>query len=136
MCEEPTDIITLDSLEKSGGDEATSLEVVRRCFVRIIKGEGEGRELKLGSETVIAGRSTSAGLFLGTSSASRKHFELVPERGGYVLRDLNSTNGTKVNRTRVAECRLSDGDIISVGKLEMVFLEKTRLEIGSGKNKP
>lgn len=132
MCDELTDVIKLESWDDSETEQTNSMEVVRRCFLRIVKGEGKGRELKLGSGSVVAGRSSWADLFLDTASASRRHFEVVSERGGYVLRDLHSTNGTVVNRTKVAECRLSDGDIISVGSIDMVFFEKTRLERKAG----
>lgn len=128
MCDEPTDVIKLDSLKQSGGETAGSVEVVRQCVLRVVRGEGEGKEIKLGKSAIVAGRSSVADLFLNTSSASRKHFEVVPQRGGYVLKDLESTNGTKVNHTRVAECRLSDGDIISVGSLQIAFFEETRLQ--------
>ncbi len=132
MCDERTDVIKLMNWDDGDVGQTSSLEVVRRCFLKIVKGKGRGKELKLGSGSVVAGRSSFADLFLDTASASRKHFEVVSETGGYVLRDLNSTNGTAVNRTRVAECRLSDGDIISVGNIDMVYFEKTRLERKSG----
>jgi pSer/pThr/pTyr-binding forkhead associated (FHA) protein len=128
MCDEPTDVIHLESLKPSGGETARSVEVVRQCVLRVVRGEGDGQEIKLGKTPIVAGRSSVADLFLSTSSASRKHFEVAPLRGGYVLRDLDSTNGTKVNHTRVAECRLSDGDIISVGTTQIAFFEETRLQ--------
>ena len=46
---------------------------------------------------------------------SQKHAEVRPKDGGYVLKDLGSTNGTFVNGRRVTACELQDGDEIRTG---------------------
>ncbi len=49
--------------------------------------------------------------------ASRFHCVIEPDhQGGYVLKDLGSRNGTRVNGTKVGEHRLSPRDVIIVGK--------------------
>jgi pSer/pThr/pTyr-binding forkhead associated (FHA) protein len=56
---------------------------------------------------------------------SSRHVEVFrDEKRGFVLRDLNSTNGTHVNNAKVdrgAEVNLVDGDIIKIGTTEVVF---------------
>ena len=46
------------------------------------------------------------------------------EPDGFYLRDLESLNGTYVNRTRVTRQRLADGDEVQVGKFKLTFLEQ------------
>ena len=59
---------------------------------------------------------------LNDQNVSRRHAEIAPGRGAYVVRDLGSTNGTMVNGTRIGgEQRLSDGDILSFGSTYVRF---------------
>jgi pSer/pThr/pTyr-binding forkhead associated (FHA) protein len=128
MCDEPTDVIQIKPCRQ--GSAKGTVEWVRRSFLKVLQGggrHGRGRVVQLDDTALVAGRSSNADLLLDTAGASRRHFEIRPQLGAYVLRDLQSTNGTKVNNTQVAECRLSDGDIISVDDVEIVFYEETRL---------
>lgn len=52
---------------------------------------------------------------------SRAHFEVSRFRGGHVLRDLASRNGTYVNGRRVASTRLLPGDVIRAGDTVFVY---------------
>jgi hypothetical protein len=53
--------------------------------------------------------------------ASRYHAEIRREGSGYVLRDLNSKNGTMVNGQRISRHTLADGDRIRIGGSELPF---------------
>jgi len=55
------------------------------------------------------------------TSVSRRHAELRPTEDGWVLVDLGSTNGTRVNGAGVTERQLHDGDTISVGDTQLRF---------------
>jgi len=78
----------------------------------------EGRDLR---EKVVVGRLPDSGLQLPVGTVSRRHAELEPLDGGWVLRDLHSENGTWVNGERVWERRLADGDRIHFGTVCLVF---------------
>lgn len=106
----------------------STLVVKRRSLLKVVRGEGAGTEVELDARAIRAGRSDDADLILDDPAASRQHFEVKPYRGGYVLQDLGSTNGTEVNRVPVLECRLSNGDIISVGETDVAFFEQTEVE--------
>ena len=54
-------------------------------------------------------------------NVSRKHAEIRPSGDGYVVIDLGSTNGTKVNGATVSERKLGDGDEIAVGTTRLRF---------------
>jgi len=118
--------------EKTQITRAKALDTIvvkRRSLLRIVRGVGVGQEVALDDRPKYAGRSDDADLILDDPAASRKHFEIKAGGGGHVLHDLGSTNGTQVNRTPVLECRLSNGDIISVGETDVAFCEETAVEV-------
>ncbi len=60
---------------------------------------------------------------LNTSQLSRKHVAIQLSESGIQIRDLESTNGTFVNKSRISgEARLKHGDVIIVGKMEFCVL--------------
>jgi pSer/pThr/pTyr-binding forkhead associated (FHA) protein len=102
-----------------------TLVVTRRCVLRVVRGVGLGKTLPLGDRRVLAGRGDDADLLIDDPAASRRHFEIGEQGGSYLLKDLRSTNGTQVNHVTVAECRLTNGDIITVGETDVGFFEET-----------
>ena len=69
------------------------------------------------------GRSTGADFILDAALVSRVHCQLLALGDGALeLRDLESTNGTYVNGARVEKIRLSSGDKVQVGRVELVAL--------------
>jgi len=52
------------------------------------------------------------------------------EDDGWVLRDLNSTNGTWVNGKAARTCHLKDGDTIEIGKHRLVFVAGREADVG------
>ena len=67
------------------------------------------------------GRRDNNDIVLTDEKASGKHAEIVREDGGWVLRDLDSTNGTLMDGKSVREVALTSGDIFQVGKTRMCF---------------
>ena len=84
---------------------------------------GGGRRTVLSGSRVLIGRSRDCDLMLDDPNVSRRHAELRQEDGHWVVADLASTNGVKVNGRRVQEEPLSPGDEITLG------LEKLRFEV-------
>jgi pSer/pThr/pTyr-binding forkhead associated (FHA) protein len=74
----------------------------------------------LGSSALLIGRARP-GRVLDQPFLSRRHAAVVPGTGGYVLRDLGSTNGTFVNGRRVAQHALQPGEIIQIGAAELLY---------------
>ena len=95
-----------------------------RLVVR--KGPAAGRDKALGGECVV-GRHPTVDFVLDDKLASRRHFRVFPAQGAWVVEDLGSTNGTVVNGQRVQRVGLRDGDVISVGTSEVVFVQKDLL---------
>jgi pSer/pThr/pTyr-binding forkhead associated (FHA) protein len=69
------------------------------------------------------GRSTGADFILDAALVSRVHCQLLALGDGALeVRDLESTNGTYVNGARIERARLSPGDKVRVGRVELVAL--------------
>src|SRR4051812_15996318 len=86
---------------------------------------GTLQSVQLGSQPLTIGRHDSNQLVIDDSMASRFHCVLERAPGGapgYVLRDLQSRNGTHLNGQRVMHAVLKAGDIISIGDIEMTLL--------------
>lgn len=81
----------------------------------------DGQEAKLGNTPVLIGRSGDANIQLTDTSVSRRHAELRPSGTHYVIVDLGSTNGTRVNGTAVTQHQLRNGDQILVGDYLLRF---------------
>jgi hypothetical protein len=81
-----------------------------------------GERISLGDRPMTIGRMSDCSIPLNDQNVSRRHAEIKPGRGAYVIADLGSTNGTMVNGTRIGgEQRLSDGDILSFGSTYVRF---------------
>ncbi len=91
-----------------------------------LKGEDGRVLLQLANRPVIVGRSRSAGCDLVLEEdrqISRRHarIEWDSAAGGYLIYDLQSTNGVYVNETRVDNRLLQSGDRIRLGKTVLLF---------------
>jgi ABC transport system ATP-binding/permease protein len=67
------------------------------------------------------GRSTGAEFIVEAALVSRLHCRLTAGATELQVRDLDSTNGTFVNGTRVTEATLKEGDRLGVGRVEFVI---------------
>ncbi len=84
--------------------------------------ELDGQPLELPEGEILLGRSRSCTVTLPDPSISRQHAKLLLRHGQVRLRDLNSSNGTYLNDSRVhSETDVVDGDRIVLGETEMRF---------------
>ncbi|MCB9378160.1 MAG: FHA domain-containing protein [Holophagales bacterium] len=67
------------------------------------------------------GRTPENQIRLNKPAVSRRHAQIAQSETGYVLRDLNSENGSYVNGERVKERPLADGDRVQIGTVRFVF---------------
>ena len=87
----------------------------------MLSGDDKGRELLIDRQKVTIGRSVICDLPLADKAVSGTHCELVADEHGVLLRDLESTNGTRVGELRVREVWLREGTSFSVGKTQLRF---------------
>ena len=81
-------------------------------------------ECAVGVHPVSIGRLPDNLLVIDNPAVSGRHARVYKEGNHYVLEDLKSTNGTFVNDKPVARHTLLEGDIIVVGKHNLVFTLK------------
>jgi len=81
----------------------------------------DGRRFTIDTEPLVIGRLPECQVVLNDPNVSRRHAEVVLEGRDVVLRDLGSTNGTKVNGSHVSAVVLSGGDEIIIGATRMAF---------------
>ena len=86
-------------------------------------GPRAGKEFQLGEITNIGRDAMQNDIALDDSAMSRQHAKVKLEDGQFVLYDLASTNGTFVNGERIYRHVLADGDRITIGETEFIFME-------------
>ena len=77
---------------------------------------GGGDSIPLRGETLSIGRRDSCDICLKFQNISGMHCELSWRKGFWFIRDLGSTNGIKVNGTRVMQKPLRPGDELAIGQ--------------------
>jgi len=87
---------------------------------RKLQGEGY-REHVLDRERTSFGRSKECDVVINDTSLSRLHFRIEKRNDTYFLVDNNSSNGTFVNRRKVNETVLRDGDQVMTGRIHFIF---------------
>jgi two-component system NtrC family sensor kinase len=102
----------------------------------VLQGPDKGRTLRTTDQTVLIGRGSDQ-VPLTDQTVSRRHAELTCTEGAWILRDLNSANGTYVNGTRIQEpTRLKNGDQIKLGSTLLVYSSDDTAEQLSGADIP
>jgi hypothetical protein len=81
-----------------------------------------GESFKPAGERTRIGRSPDCEIFLDDVTVSRNHAVLVLENGKYHVEDQGSLNGTFVNRKRIDNAPLTEGDELQIGKYRMTFI--------------
>ena len=75
----------------------------------------------LTDDTITLGRVTDNMIQIDDASVSSHHAELTREGDDYLLKDLDSTNGTRLNGVSHREGKLRDGDQITFGNIEVLY---------------
>lgn len=86
----------------------------------MVQQDGSAKELPLRSLPATIGRGQECKLRIPLASVSRHHCELLEDDDELVVRDLKSSNGTYVNKERVARRELVPGDLLAVGPVVFV----------------
>ncbi len=86
----------------------------------VVSGKSRGQKLFVGQKLRI-GKAADNDLVLGDDTVSRHHCELERGKTGILLRDLGSTNHTRIGRTEVREATIEPGATITVGDVELLL---------------
>jgi hypothetical protein len=102
-----------------GGDSIQEARARRPARALLSVG---GRRLPVPPEGGVVGRSRDCDIVLDDTGVSRRHAELRPGGGGWIVADLGSTNGVRVNGRDIRGPHpLRAGDRLELGATEIVF---------------
>jgi transcriptional regulator with GAF, ATPase, and Fis domain len=93
--------------------------------VIVLSGSAKGSTKVLG-ERLRIGKAPDNDLVLADDTVSRQHCELTRTDVGIKVRDLGSTNGTKVQGARVSEAIVQPGTVLKVGEVELALRPAVR----------
>ncbi|MBI5362113.1 MAG: FHA domain-containing protein [Planctomycetes bacterium] len=95
-----------------------------RYSLRFESGERRGETIPITASGFSVGRRPGSSLQVLDNSVSGHHAEFLIDDHGVTVRDLESTNGTRVGEMRVIEQRLAHGDHVTLGNIEFVLLDE------------
>lgn len=94
-----------------------------KYVLQIVEGPHAGKRQELSADLTI-GRRAGCDLVLDQDEKlSGRHCEVVLEGGGVLLRDLDSTNGTRVDGKRVQELPIASGDRFQIGQSVILLVD-------------
>jgi type II secretory pathway predicted ATPase ExeA len=97
-------------------------EVLARIIVAHGGEHVEERPLRIGRVQI--GRTVDNDVQIESKYVSRHHCQITTTADGSILEDLNSTNGVYVKSKRVRRHHLNDGDVVVLGKHEIMYLDE------------
>ncbi|HTY28059.1 MAG TPA: ATP-binding cassette domain-containing protein, partial [Mycobacterium sp.] len=105
-------------------NKSTQTSNIATSMLKILR-PGAPSEVPPGAVKI--GRATDNDIVIPDILASRHHATLIPTPGGMEIADNRSINGTFVNGTRVDTALLNEGDVVTIGNVDLVFAGGTLL---------
>ena len=116
--ERPLTADDLDTISKLGPQDALLIST---------RGPLSGSRYLLDEDELTVGRDPHEDIMLDDGTVSRSHAVFKRIEGRYHVEDRGSLNGTYVNRERVEDTVLRNGDEIMIGKYRFVFFTKSAI---------
>ncbi len=88
----------------------------------VVTNDGQIFNFSISKDKVRIGRSNDNDLILADNTVSRYHTEIQKRKNDYILADLGSYNGTKLNGKSIQKVFLKHGDKIQIGSSKLTFL--------------
>ena len=103
--------------------DAAAVDALPRGHAMLVvqRGPGSGSRFLLDGDQISAGRHPDSDIFLDDVTVSRRHAEFTRSGDTFTVSDAGSLNGTYVNRDRIEQVALKDGDEVQIGKYRLVF---------------
>jgi FHA domain/zinc-ribbon domain len=109
---------------------------VNTALLLVRRGPNAGSRFLLDRRTTTAGRHPESDIFLDDVTVSRSHGEFYRHGAQVSVRDAGSLNGTYVNRQRIDEATLSNGDEVQIGKFRLVYLSNALEDVPAAPAEP
>ena len=95
------------------------------AYLIVVKGSHVGRVFHVNADVTTVGRSASSNVRIDDANVSDQHAKIRSAGPGspFVVHDLATTNGTKVNGQAIAQHELSSNDLLQFGDAVLVFKE-------------
>jgi len=91
------------------------------AYLKILTGSEKGKKIEIDRDEIIIGRSAENVVPIPEPAISGKHCSISRNGRIFKLKDLDSTNGTRLNGVIIKEYQLSPKDIITVGPVDLQF---------------
>jgi len=92
------------------------------AYVVLFVGDNPQRIYSIKTSSVLIGRADEAEVSIADASVSSHHARITQNSQGFEIIDLDSTNGTFVGGKRTSRSQLRNGDQVTVGNIEFMFL--------------
>jgi pSer/pThr/pTyr-binding forkhead associated (FHA) protein len=92
-----------------------------QALLVVERGPNAGSKFLIDKDVTTAGRHPESDIFLDDVTVSRRHAEFRRRDGKFFVHDVGSLNGTYVNKQRVDETQLANGDELQIGRFKLTF---------------
>jgi len=120
IVEEKTVILPDEEISGMSGKASAKLIVT--------EGESKDKEYKIEYNEIYVGRGVENDFVVTDKAISRKHFRIRRRLDEYIIVDLQSGNGTRINGEKIDEVVLKNGDQIKAGKTAFEFVDEAELD--------
>ena len=112
-----------DDLPRLSPEDQRTVDALRpgTALLIVLRGPNTGARFLLDADEVSSGRHPHSDIFLDDVTVSRRHALFIKEGEGHAVRDVGSLNGTYVNRERIDQAVLAQGDEVQIGKFRLVY---------------
>ncbi|MDH4161974.1 MAG: FHA domain-containing protein [Nitrospirota bacterium] len=93
-----------------------------QASVVVLEGYAQGMEYSIDKSYAVIGRNKDAAIPLRDPLASREHAVILYHDGAFLLKDLDSTNGTHMRGVSIRQRKLRHGDKFRVGDTVLQFI--------------
>jgi FHA domain-containing protein/zinc ribbon protein len=120
--DDSTMTFSAEEIEEEGGVGLEEIGIEGPALVVRSGGGRAGEQFPLERTQTTIGRTPDCDIFLDDVTVSRRHAIVAKGAGPFTLEDLGSLNGTFLNRRRIEQAELENGDEVQIGKYRLIFL--------------
>ena len=106
----------LSQFRKDAKHKGSSMSLRKTLPSVLLIAEKTGKRVRLFNETNVIGRASECDIVIRASDVSKRHCQIILESDRVLIEDLNSVNGTQLNREPIQLAELLDGDQLIIGE--------------------